>query len=84
MERVIYNSNLCFEIRFRYGKQSCEPLLRSLGNARDSKEAISIIKGLYNKGAVYRYFDFSQCAQDDREALYSTIKKLDKQANIAS
>ena len=79
MERVIHNSNLCFEIRFRYGKKSCEPLLRSLGNARDSKEAISVIKELYNSGAVYRYYDFSQCAQDDREALYKTMQKLDKQ-----
>lgn len=81
MERVIYNSNLCFEIRFRYAKKSCEPFLRSLGNARDSKEAISVIKELYNMGAVYRYFDFSQCAEDDREALYKTLKELDKQYN---
>ena len=81
MENVVYNSNLCFEIRFRYGKKSCEPLLSYLGNARDSKEAIGVIKELYNSGAVYRYFDFSQCAEDDREALYKTLKELDKQYN---
>lgn len=81
MENVVYNGNLCFEIRFRYGKKSCEPFLSSLGNARDSKEAISVIKELYNRGAVYRYFDFSQCAEDDREALYKTMQKLDKQYN---
>ena len=79
MERVIHNSNLCFEIRFRYSDKTCVLLLRALRNARDSKEAISVIKELYNRGAVYRYYDFSQCAQDDREALYKTIQKLDKQ-----
>lgn len=59
-------------------------LLRALRNARDSKESISIIRELYNRGAVYRYFDFSQCAEDDKRALYKTMQKLDKQAINAS
>lgn len=78
MESVVYNKNLGFEMRFRYGQKACSKLVKSLGYAREISEAIDIVKYIYKKGAVYRYFDLSDMQEQSKAKLYNALKSIDK------
>ena len=79
MESIAYNKNLGFEMRFRYGQKACSKLVESLGYAREISEAIDIVKSLYKKGAVYRYFDLGDMQEQSKAKLYNALKSVNKQ-----
>lgn len=72
MESVVYNKNLGFEMRFRYGQKACSKLVKSLGYTREINEAI-------DKGAVYRYFDLGDMQEQSKAKLYNALKSVNKQ-----
>ena len=59
-------------------------MVKSLGYAREINEAIDIVKFIYKKGAVYRYFDLGDMQEQSKAKLYNALKSVNKQyrANI--